>query len=443
MLALGAALWLLAADGDADVASVAAASVATRAPAPGTATPLTPDDVVRIAIERSGTVRAAYIDAAIDERRRALELSPIELRLGHRAIDGQLGGAPYKDNDDIPYAPLDDAYVALGWQLPSPADALDALVAAKESAADKLDVIQAERDFAASVRLLHARVLSMRAEAELARSAVQIAEQLEAQSQQRLAASLATELDVRLAGLERLDAATDAEEIENDAVRAEHELAGLVGLRAPLTLAPGSTTLCAAPTRSVDDLVARARERSESLAEHATRRERAETLLGWSWTRWLPYVSGVQVGAYNQPTTDRDSVRARVDIALPFFEPLSATSTVAALEKQRAEAMYAEEERQIDARVRGARSRLERAVALVGLHEAAMADTVDKSLSEVTRALEAGQADILRVSEVQRRAVRGRRNLLRARLRCEEAAIDLLRVTGDVSPDESPAALRP
>lgn len=429
---------------NANASAVAAAVPATDAgidvtPPPGA---LSPDDVVRIALERSGSVRAAYIDAAIEDRERGIELRPLELRLGHRAIDGQLGGAPYADKDGNVFGPLDDTYAAIGWKLPSPAEALEAMVATKAANADRLDVVQVERDFAASVRLLHAQVLSLRAEAELAKSALEIATQLEAQSQQMLAASLATELDARLAGLERLDAATDAEEIHNDAVRAEHELAGFIGLRAPLTLAPAPQKLCRAPTSSVDGLIARARERSESLAEHSLRRERAATIGAWSWTRWLPYVDGVQVGLYNEPLDKRDAVRARVDIALPFFEPFGSAAAVAELERQRADAMYDEEERQIDARVRGARSRLDRAFTLVELHEARSADTVDKSLSEVQRALEAGQADILRVSEVQRRAVRGRRNLIRARLRCEEAAIELLRVTGDVAPDESPAALK-
>jgi outer membrane protein TolC len=395
---------------------------------------LTPDDVVDLAIERSGTLRAAWIDVELKGRGRSVTLKPAELRLGHQALDGPLG-TPYANNDGQAYAPLDDAFVALRWTLPSPADALAAVAAQLAAEADRYDVVELERDFAASVHALHAQVLSLRAEAGLAKQALETAEQLERHSHAMLSAHVATELDTRLTSLEHLDAAAEAAAVASEAVRAEHELAGLIGARPPLSLIPGERKLCTAPSTSVEDLIARARLRSESLAEHAARRERARAQQTWSWLRFVPYLDAVQLGWHNEPLAKRDSVNGRVDIALPFFfEAFSATSTIIDLEGQRADAMYAEEERQIDARVRSAASRLERAAAVVELHEAREKDVVDASLTDVARALDAGHIDVLRVAEVQRRAMRGRRSLVRARLRCEQAAIELLRVTGELAP---------
>lgn len=399
--------------------------------------PLTPDDAVRLALARSGSVKAAYLDADIARADKELALKPVMLRLGHDRIDGPLG-TPYTDNNGVPFAPLDDSYVALGWDLPTPEDAVDLFVADDAYQANRFDAQTIERDFAAGVRLLHAQVVSLRAEAELARNALEIATQLEAKTNEQLAAEVSTSLDARLAGLERLDAAADAETMTGDALRAEYELAGLVGLAAPLNLAAPAQPLCAPQGSSVDELLARATLRSEKLAKHKARRERAAFQSSLAWTRLLPFIDGFQVGWHDEPLAKRDTVRARLDISLPIFEPFAGSSRVADLELLRADAMYAEEQQQLGAKIRGAVTRLERAVALVHVHEASESGILDESVRDVARALEAGQADVLRVAEVQSRAVRGRRSLIRARFRCEQAAIELARITGDVVAEQPP-----
>ncbi len=420
---------------DVPVAAPRPAAARTEAPR---GVPLSPEDAVKLALERSGSVRAAYLDAHIRRADKGFSLNPLELRLAHRGIDGALG-TPHTDNDGIPYAPLDDSYVALAWTLPSPGDVVEGFATNAQYEADRYDAIEVERDFAALVHLLHAQTRSLRAEAALARNSIDVATQLVNKTNEGMAAGVNTSLDLRVAGLERLDAEADAEEVLGDALRAEHDLAGLIGLPLPLALSPPKEPLCRMPKASIDELVARASERSEKLAEHKARRERASFMTSLSWISWLPYVDAVQVGWVNEPLDERDAVRARVDIALPIFEPFMGNTRVADLELLRADAMHAEELRQIDARIRSAVNRVESAAALVAVHEANEKDIVEESLNDVARAIEAGATDILQLAEVQRRATRARRNLIRARFRCEEAAIELKRVTGDIAPDVSPA----
>ena len=47
--------------------------------------------------------------------------------------------------------------------------------------------------------------------------------------------------------------------------------------------------MCRVPTESIDQLIARASERSEKLAEHKARKERAGFMSSLGWLSWLPY----------------------------------------------------------------------------------------------------------------------------------------------------------
>lgn len=388
---------------------------------------LTPDGAVRLALERSGKRTAAELEAQMRALERGLDLDPVELRLGHRALEGWLG-EPIID-DGQTYEPLDEAYVAVRWSLPRPADIADAWAERERREADALDLVELEREIEAAVRVLHARVLSLRAEEELARKVLDNDSALEEQTRARASAEMGTSLDSRLVALQRLDAAGDVEQITSERRRAEHALAALIGSSPPLALEPGQE-LCSAPHASLDELVLRAEAGSPALRALQSRRDEASRRASLSWVPWLPWVDGVLVGWYNEPLDKRDSMRARLDIALPLFEPFSGKADVAGLEARRFDALLGEGRRALAADVRSALERLDSALTLVRLLEEGQTSVVDQSLSDAARALEAGQADLVRLSEVQGRALRSRRGLVRARLRCEEAAIDLLRVTG-------------
>ncbi|OGQ25230.1 MAG: hypothetical protein A2138_00025 [Deltaproteobacteria bacterium RBG_16_71_12] len=84
--------------------------------------------------------------------------------------------------------------------------------------------------------------------------------------------------------------------------------------------------------------------------------------------------------------------------------------------------------------MRAAHERMAGAERLVVLYQDASAGLIEASVTGVEAELSAGQTDVLRVAEVQAKAIAAQRGLLRAKLRCEEAAIDLLRLTDDVVP---------
>lgn len=385
-------------------------------------------------------MEALRIEARIAAAERGLELSPFEVRLGHRTIDGYFG-APYVDNSGVAQAPFDDAFVALGWKLPSPADIAKLRAEAARAAADSLDVEDHAADLATRVRILHARVLARREEEDLAQGAEAIARRLESQIRARVSAEAAADLDLHLAALERLDAAGDTEEVGNETRRLENELAGLVGLPVPLRLVRGRA-LCMVPDGSTDEIIARAVQASGSLRGLDARREEARITASLAWAAWLPSLENVLVGWYNEPFDRRDTTRLRLDFALPVLEPLSARTQVPALALRRLDALRAEAVRRLGAQVRSAVQRVEQAREVVRGYEESQTTIVERGLADVERAIDAGETDVLRLAEVQRRAVRSRRGLVRARLRCEEAAIELLRLTGGVVPSQTSSSPR-
>jgi outer membrane protein TolC len=391
---------------------------------------LTPDEAVKLALERSGNVTAARLSAEASALERGLKLRPLELRLGHRAFDG-LFGTPH-ERGGVPFGPLDDTYVALGWKLPAPRAIADLVADDAAAEADGLAVAQVERDVATQARTLHARVLALRQEQELAQSAMAIAAQLEEQTRARVSAQAATDLDLHLAALERLDLAGDLEQVTSDAQRAENKLAALIGHSGPLSLERGPE-LCKDPSDDLERLIARAADHAPRLRALKARHKEKSIEASLAWMGWLPWVDGFLIGWYNEPLDRRDAVRGRLEIALPIFEPLSGRGQAAAIEARRFEALVEDERRTVDADVRSAVQRLASARALVRVFEDGETAIVDRGLSDVTRALEEGHADVMRMAEVQSKAVRARRGLLRARLRCEEAAIELMRIVGDAA----------
>ncbi len=431
-----AALWLVLSSWGAAGPAAPTAASSSPAPAPsGPAPPragLTPDDAVRLALQRSGAVQAARLGAERDKLRRGLSYAPFRLRVGDRSADG-LFGTPHTDNNGNAYGVLDDTFITLDWKPPNPAELTDLLADDAAAQADDLDVVDRERDLAAEVRTLHAQVLALRGEERLAENALAIAARLEKQTQAQLQAEAATALDARFVALRRLDAAADVEDVRSDADRAEHRLAALVGRAAPLSLAPPATPLCAGAPADVNALVRRARTQSVRLQALKARRDRAHIQASLAWAAWAPYVEDVLVGYYDEPLDKQNSVRARLSIALPFLEPLSDTGRAAAIDEQRIDALYADAARELEADVRSAFDRLQGAAALVKLYEDSQKEIVEEGLADVQRALDAGQADVVRAAEVQARAVSAQRGLVHARARCDAAAVDLMRFTGDVT----------
>jgi hypothetical protein len=182
------------------------------------------------------------------------------------------------------------------------------------------------------------------------------------------------------------DLSADPEAIGRD-LSADPLLRPLVAVRPGLRL-PGSWVDAGAeaPNDRLPD---------EALAARAEVRRLNETR---SWLRFGPWVDRLQLGWLPQAGSNGE-VRARVDIALPFLEPLNPELRVLAIESERLRALRRGVEQDLEQKVRTATARLQSTVALVGVYEAATA-AIDGSQDLVLRSLAADTVDVLRVATV-------------------------------------------
>lgn len=389
-----------------------------------TSSALTPDDAVARALERSDEVRAAWLEVEIARvEDTAIVLDAPQLQLGHRSLNAV--------GDQVD--PFDDSQVGVSWGLPALEDlGLNQTIGARAADADVLkDVDDIAEAVAVEVRLLHAKVLSLRAEVALAKERVTLLEKAADLQARRVAEQVATALDTGLTAMELLSARADVADLSGDLVRDEQRLARLVGEKVPLALAPPSQPLCALPGLAFDDLVAAARQRSSRLRALAIEEEGLRLREARAWLRYVPWVDSLQVGSILQGTTPE--LRARLDIAIPLFEPLSPEVRVVALERERLAAERRAIERDIEEKLGAALDRLAGFVHIVEVY-AASSKSVDDNQDIVARSLAAEVVDTLRVATVQERILNARRQALRSHYKCDEAGVAFLLASGAALP---------
>ncbi len=398
----------------ADVALLALVTAASAAP-------LTVDAAVAAAQENSAALEAHRVRVAQEEVGRAVPLRPVELRLGHRALDAWV--LPLEDNG-VRYAPLDETYATLGWRLPEPWRVVRVLTAADDAAAVKDELEDAKLSLGVEVRQVHGRLVAQRAEIELRREAVRLAELLERIVGEQAEARTTTVLDARLAGLDRLDTVLELADAQAEARVLEHRLSALTGLAAPFDLVAAPTTC--APPPPLDATVAAALERSSRVRALRARVAAASSRTSWSWIRFLPWLEGVQLGYFNEPLDKRDQVRGAVDIALPVFELGARERREEELRLQALRIELHDAEQSLRTKLAGVLADQEAAWQAKHVLDEGAASLVAGSIADVEAALAAGQADALRVAEVRARALRARIAMLRADQRCNEAGLELI-----------------
>jgi multidrug efflux system outer membrane protein len=382
---------------------------------------LDPARAVALALSRSDDVKRAALDVEIARvEETALNLRSPELQIGHRSLNA-IGGAQVD--------PFDDSQIGLSWQPPALEDlGLRQAIGARRADAGRRDVDEVAVSVAVEVRTLHAQVLALRAERALAAQRAALLEQVATLQTRRVEAQVGTALDVELTSLDLLDARADIADLGGDLARLEQRLARLLGEPALPELAPPPSPLCTLPAAGLAAAQAQARERSPRLRAIALREESLGLRETRAWLRWVPWIDAVQVGALAQE--EGAEFRARVDIALPLFAPLSPDLRLTSLERERLAADRRAVERELDERLRSAWDRLQGFVQLVDVYDAA-ADRIDASQRAVERSLAAEVVDTLRVATVQQRVLSARRQAMRSRARCDEAAIAFAAAAGD------------
>jgi outer membrane protein TolC len=410
--------------------SSASSSSSPSSPSSPSSAGLTPDEAVARALERSDEVRAAWLEVEIARvEDTAVVLDAPQLQLGHRSLNAV--------GDQVD--PFDDSQVGVSWSLPALEDlGLNQTIGARAADADVLkDVDDVAVAVAVEVRLLHAKVLSLRAEHALAKERVALLEKVAELPARRVAEQVGTALDTGLTAMELLAARADVADLSGDLVRDEQRLARLLGEKVPLALAPPAQPLCALPQQPFDDLVAAARERSSRLKALQREEEGLRLREARAWLRYVPWVDSLQVGSILQGTTPE--LRARLDIAIPIFEPLSPELRVVALERERFAAERRAVERDIEEKLAAALDRLVGFVHIVDVY-AESSKSVDDNQDIVARSLAAEVVDTLRVATVQERILNARRQALRSHFKCDEAGVAFMVAAGAAVPTSTSQA---
>ena len=321
---------------------------------------------------------------------------------------------------------------------------------------------QARRELAANVRRLHATVLNLDERIVLSSTAVELRDEMRGLIKRRLDQHAATALDHNFSELDYLDAIADRQELESKRREIYHLLLSEVGFphESVVDLSPDDQPKCRLLNESVETLVDRARQHNPQLEVLQARLQETEAdisrtqleLIPWFDYLQLTYVLGESPNTFGlgsnclrpefRSENDGRSSQAipcdspahidfRFAVTLPLFDWKSAE--VRGLEARRAgfEDQLDAAQQGIQGRVRETMDELTSRVALYERYKASDASVVDRSLAQIRATIEAGQADLIQMAIVQRRALRTRRARLRALLRCQRTLLELAGLVGE------------
>lgn len=393
---------------------------------------LSADDAVARALDSHPQVMLMQERVREEEalREGALVLENPELRLRHHRpgnLAGPLWGAPLSDY------PFDGARADLRWK-PPPLESFGPMQAYGDHRVQRglAELEETRRLLAEEIRLSHARLLNLERRLTLAEESAALSARASELTQRAREARLATGLDVSLARLEALDAVADRERVRSAYEDELARLRGFVGI-APdeeLELVAPAAPLCRVPEEGPDALIERAvssSPRLRALEQEVLAEEARGT--GVALTR-VPWFDFVQVSAIGGDRNDEPTLGFATSIVLPVLDWQLSESKRIEAKRARLVAEREAERRVLATLVERALEAVKQKHALVALYQGAESTVLDEGLSQVTRALEAGEVNAAEVALVQARTVRARRDALEAALDCDEAAIHLDRLLG-------------
>lgn len=395
---------------------------------------------VELAVEHSPELRAlafqvAEEDALVDDalRMRNPQLRIADLR-SDRLVSPAIDGRPYSSH------PFEDLELGLRWSPPN----LGSWAARRARAERRVDQAEAElarvrREIVARVRSLHAEVVAIDRQLELAETALELSDQLKQLTRRRLESQAATVLDQSLTDLDYLDALTDREGLESERREVYHELVGLVGGgQQEFSIVADGQIGCGFPSEPAEFLVKTAIDRHPQLAALRARIEEVESAISETRLELVPWIDFMQLSYVLGGASDPDAVRLRFGVTLPLLDWNRAEIAGLRARRNRVDAELDAYRERVTNQVRHTYQEL---IGSAELHRRfeAEADLVAASMTQLRRALEVGETDLLQMALVQSRTLRARRAGMRAFLRCQQSAIELWRLVGDVdsSPDSS------
>jgi outer membrane protein TolC len=416
-------------------------SVALLALGLGAAPPLTEDRAVELAVSHSPALRA--LASRVDEARAQVDVAGRwanpELRVQNLRSDlllaPALKGSTYSDH------PFGGAKVGLRWFPPELGLRTERRAAAELEVAQSLaQRAQAERDLTARVRGLHATLLSLEKQVELARRALEERDRLRALARRRLDRSAATALEQSSAQLDYLEAANARQELEARRGQALDELRIQLGLPEgeAVELSGEGSGACAPPADSTA-LLEQAARGSARLSEFPARLQAVESAHSHRILQLLPWPDYLQL-SYVLPSDKTPAyLTLQFGLTLPLLDWKTADRRALGAKRVRIEEERRAEVMELERRVRrAAAEQAEQAELRVRLREAE--SILEGSLQQARRALEAGETtDLAQVSRLETRALAARRASLRAELECRLRQIELERLAGSGAVTPSPA----
>ena len=389
---------------------------------------LTVEAASRRALEHSHAVHAiehrrkeALAEGAVDT---ALE-NP-QFRLQSLRTDRLL--APALQVQPTGDAPLGGTMFAIRWKPPNP------MVNASRhrEAAHRGDEMNAladvqRRSVVAQAQTLHATVLNLGQQLELARASNTLRSKLMMVGQGQLAEKGVRGVDAALAALEELEARALVLELEQNRRAAHLALAALVGLKEPPAL-QGPPRRCEGPKASVEALVERAvghpAVQAYKARMAASEAERSQALTGL--IPWFDYVQlGYTVG--NEGNVPFGSFR--MGVRFPLFNWGSAEVARADARKGRAEAEGALAAEELKVAIERAHRDAVEDAALVEQYRQAQEREVVPTQQRLVKALESAEVSLVDFAKVQARTLSAQRASLKLELHCLTSLIELEQLT--------------
>lgn len=400
---------------------------------------LTAEQAVAKALESSPRVKAyeerkkeALADGAV-----ATGLKNPQFRLQSLRTDRLL--APALQGQPTGDAPLGGTMFALRWEPPNPMVNGARTREAEERGEEMGAMADAERRaVAAEVKTLHATVLLLDRQLELAKAAVVLRSKLAEVGQRRLAEKGARQMDSSLATLEELDARAAVLDLEHQRRESLGALAALLGHRGALELEGGVPT-CQMPPVAAAALVEQAlaqhpqvkAKRARAHAYEAERSQARRALIPWFDYLQLGYTLG------NEGNPSYGSFR--FGLTFPLLDWGGDEVNRAEARKGRADSETELEEREVVQAVERALGDLNDDAALVTRFKEVEAQVVAPSQQQLARALESGDVSLVEFASVQSKTLSARKAGLKTELHCLTSLYELERLTGPWAAPQAPS----
>jgi outer membrane protein, heavy metal efflux system len=322
----------------------------------------------------------------------------------------------------------------VGIQLTQPLELFGTVGSRRQAASDEVQAARAQLEarrveLSAEVREAFGRALAAGQELGLAEEAVTLAEEAERASRERLEAGAASRIEVNVARGQLGRARQERADAHRQSAVALGRLRLLVGLPPDEELSvTGTLGAEIRPVPSLEELVARAREKRPDLRAARAEVEAARARLTLSERQALPTPT---LGAAYERVAGANIVQTLFSIPLPVGQQNQAARGAAAARLRQAEATVETMERALRTEVQVAVERLAAARAAVEAYQGGVVDALQENVQLVTEAYRVGKMDLFQLLVIRRETLDAQRSAIAALEELNAAEAALSRTLGE------------